>query len=325
LYGIFFSSLFAQTINTTTNRSDNSVNIYPSKPVKILVGYGPGGTGDITVRLIAQRLSETLGQPFVIENKPSAGGIVASQTVQSAAPDGYTLNFIAAGNFAMTPSLFKNLPFDPLKDFEMVSMFGTFGFALAVNANAPFKDLKEFMDAAKSKPARLFIGTISAGSAQHLSAELFKSMAHLDITLVHYKTSADVIHSLRASDVTAIFETLGPLMPQIKSNQVRLLGISDDNRFSELPEVPTFAQAGLSKYSVMGWNGLAAPKKTPKDIINKLNQAIQEAVNTPEIKQKFADLGVTAKANSPEQMRLLLANEIQWWREIIGQFKIEQQ
>jgi tripartite-type tricarboxylate transporter receptor subunit TctC len=196
---------------------------------------------------------------------------------------------------------------------------------LAVNSNSPYKDLKDFIEDAKSKPTKLFIGTISAGSAQHLSAELFKSMALVDTTLVHYKTSADVIHALRASDVNAIFETLGPLMPQIKSNQVRLLGISEDSRFSELPEVPTFSQAGLNKYSVIGWNGLAAPKKTPKEIILKLNQAIQEAVNTPEIKQKFADLGVTAKANSPEQMRALLANDIQWWKETIGQFKIEQQ
>jgi tripartite-type tricarboxylate transporter receptor subunit TctC len=317
-----YSSTSANTLATPGN---NPAQNYPNKPVRIVVGYGPGGTGDITVRLVAQKLSETFGQSFVIENKPSAGGIVASQAVQFAQADGYTLNFIAAGNFAMTPSLFKSLPFDPAKDFEMVSLLGTFGFALAVNASSPYKDLKDFLDDAKSKPGRLFIGTISPGSAQHLSAELFKSMAHLDVTLVTYKTSADVLHALKAGDVSAIFETLAPLMPQVKSNGVRLLGITDESRFVELPDVPTMAQAGLPRYAVVGWNGLAAPKKTPREIILKLNQAINEAVNSPELKQKFADLGVTAKGNTPEQMQSLLVNDIQWWREIIGQFKIEKQ
>jgi len=298
---------------------------YPSKPVKIIVGYGPGGTGDITVRLVAQKLSEILGQPFVIENHPSAGGIVASQMVQQSTPDGYTLNFIAAGNFAMTPSLFKSLPFDPVKDFEMISMFGTFGFALAVDGSSNYKSVKDLLDDAKAHSGRVFLGTISPGSAQFLAAEFFKSMTKGDLTLVTYKTSADVMRALKASDVNATFETLAPVLPLVKTGGIRVLGVTDEQRFAGLPDVPTLAQAGVGPYAVTGWNGLAAPKKTPKEVILKLNGAINTAVAQADIRQKFLDLGVTAKGNSPEQMLALLQRDIQWWREVIGQSRIEKQ
>lgn len=323
------SLLLALSSNLQTShaqfQAQLAVSSYPVKPVKIIVGYGPGGTGDITVRVIAQKLTELLGQAFVIENHPSAGGIVASQMVQQSVPDGYTLNFIAAGNFAMTPSLFKSLPFDPIKDFEMISMFGTFGFALAVDGNSSYKNLKDLLDDAKTRPGRVFVGTISPGSAQFLAAEVFKSMTKSDLTLVTYKNSADVMRALKASDVNAIFETLAPLMPQAKTNAMRILGVTDEQRFAALSDVPTLAQAGVAQYAVSGWNGLAAPKRTPKEVIQKLNGAINTIVNQADVRQKFLDLGVTAKGNTPEQMLALLQRDIQWWREVIAQSNIEKQ
>ena len=301
--------------------SDN----YPSKPVKVMVGYGPGGTGDLTVRLVAQKLSDKLGQPFVIENRPGAGGIVASQIAQQATPDGYTLNFIAAGNFAMTPALFKSLPFDPAKDFEMVSMIGSFGFVLAVVAKAQMKDVADFIAQAKASPGKLSIATISVGSAQFLAAEVFRSMAKIDVTIVPYKTSADVIRALRAGDVQAIFETIAPVMPQYRAGAVQILGVSEEQRFPGLPNVPTMAESGLPGYVINGWNGLAVPAKTPRDVIAKLNAEINVAVAQPDIKQKFIDLGVTARGNTPEQMLALLRKDIAWWREVIEKAKIEKQ
>ena len=298
---------------------------YPSKPVKVMVGYGPGGTGDLTVRLVAQKLSDKLGQPFVIENRPGAGGIVASQIAQQATPDGYTLNFIAAGNFAMTPALFKSLPFDPAKDFEMVSMIGSFGFVLAVDAKAQIKDAADFIAQAKANPGKLSIATISVGSAQFLAAEVFKSMAKIDVAIIPYKTSADVIRALRAGDVQAIFETIAPVMPQYKAVAVQILGVSEEQRFSGLPSVPTIAESGLPGYAINGWNGLAVPAKTPRDVIAKLNAEINAAVAQPDIKQKFIDLGVTARGNTPEQMLALLRKDISWWREVIEKAKIEKQ
>jgi tripartite-type tricarboxylate transporter receptor subunit TctC len=298
---------------------------YPNRPVKVMVGYGPGGTGDLTVRLVAQKLVEKTGQPFVIENRPSAGGIVASQIVQQATPDGYTLNFIAAGNFAMTPSLFKSLPFDPVKDFEMVSLIGTFGFALAVDSASSITDTRGLIEQAKTNPGKVFIGTISVGSAQYLAAEVFRSMAGIEATIVPYKTSADVIRALRTGDVQAIFETIAPVVPHAKAGTVRLLGVTETQRFPTLPNVPTIAESGLPNYEIVGWNGIAVPARTPRDVIHKLNADINTAVLQPDIRQKFLDLGVIARGNTPEQMTALLKKDIAWWQNVIEKAKIAKQ
>jgi tripartite-type tricarboxylate transporter receptor subunit TctC len=298
---------------------------YPNRPVKILVGYGPGGTGDLTVRLVAQKLSEKLGQQFIVENRPGAGGITASQAAMQSPADGYTINFIAAGNFAMTPALFKSLPFDPVKDFEVVSLIGTFGFALAVDANAKIKQTRDLIAQAKAKPGTLMIGTISIGSAQHLAAEVFKSMAGIDVTIVPYKTSADVVRGLRSGEVHAIFETIAPVVAHVKSGSVRLLGVTEAQRFAGLPDVPTIAESGVPNYAVAGWNGIAVPAKTPRDIIMKLNAEVNAAVAQADIKSKFIDLGVTAKGNTPEQMAALLKRDISWWREVIEKVGVTKQ
>ena len=307
------------------SHAQNAADTYPNRPVKVMVGYGPGGTGDLTVRLVAQKLVEKTGQAFVIDNRPSAGGIVASQVVQQAAPDGYTLNFIAAGNFAMTPSLFKSLPFDPVKDFEMVSLIGTFGFALAVDSKSSITDASGLISDAKANPGKLFIGTISVGSAQFLAAEVFRSMAGIDATIVPYKTSADVVRALRAGDVQAIFETIAPIIPHAKAGTMRVLGVTEAQRFPSLPNVPTIAESGLPNYEIAGWNGIAVPARTPRDVINKLNADINAAVVQPDIRQKFLDLGVIARGNTPEQMTALLKKDIAWWQGVIEKAKIAKQ
>jgi tripartite-type tricarboxylate transporter receptor subunit TctC len=307
------------------SHAQSAAEVYPNRPVKILVGYGPGGTGDLTVRLVAQKLVEKTGQAFVIDNRPSAGGIVASQVAQQATPDGYTLNFIAAGNFAMTPSLFKSLPFDPVKDFDMVSLIGTFGFALAVDNKSSFTDARGLIADAKANPGKLFIGTISVGSAQYLAAEVFRSMAGIDATIIPYKTSADVVRALRAGDVQAIFETIAPIIPHAKAGTMRVLGVTEAQRFPSLPNVPTIAESGLPNYEIAGWNGIAVPARTPRDVINKLNAEINAAVMQPDIRQKFLDLGVIARGNTPEQMTALLKKDIAWWRGVIEKAKIAKQ
>ncbi len=307
------------------SHAQSAAEAYPNRPVKVMVGYGPGGTGDLTVRLVAQKLLEKTGQPFVIDNRPSAGGIVASQVAQQSTPDGYTLNFIAAGNFAMTPSLFKSLPFDPVKDFEMVSLIGTFGFALAVDSKSSITDTRGLIAQAKASPGQIFIGTISVGSAQYLAAEVFRSMAGIDATIVPYKTSADVVRALRAGDVQAIFETIAPVIPHAKAGTMRVLGVTEVQRFPSLPNVPTIAESGLPNYEIVGWNGIAVPARTPRDVINKLNAEINAAVVQPDIRQKFLDLGVIARGNTPEQMTTLLKKDISWWRDVIEKAKISKQ
>ena len=319
------ASLALGLMASSWSHAQSAAEPYPNRPVKIMVGYGPGGTGDLTVRLVAQKLVEKTGQPFVIDNRPSAGGIVASQVAQQAAPDGYTLNFIAAGNFAMTPSLFKSLPFDPVKDFEMVSLIGTFGFALAVDSKSNVNDTRGLIAQAKANPGKIFIGTISVGSAQYLAAEVFRSMAGIEATIVPYKTSADVVRALRAGDVQAIFETIAPIIPHAKAGTMRVLGVTESQRFPNLPNVPTIAESGLPNYEIVGWNGIAVPARTPRDVIKKLNAEINAAVAQPDLRQKFLDLGVIAGGNTPEQMTALLKKDIAWWRDVIEKAKISKQ
>jgi tripartite-type tricarboxylate transporter receptor subunit TctC len=226
---------------------------------------------------------------------------------------------------ASPSSLFKSLPFDPVKDFEMVSLIGTFGFALAVNSKSSITDARGLIAQAKTDPGKLFIGTISVGSAQFLAAEVFRSMAGIEATIVPYKTSADVVRALRAGDVQAIFETIAPVIPHVKAGTMRVLGVTDAQRFPGLPNVPTIAESGLPNYEIVGWNGIAVPASTPREVIAKLNAEINAAVVQPDIRQKFLDLGVIARGNTPEQMTALLKKDIAWWRDVIGKARIAKQ
>jgi tripartite-type tricarboxylate transporter receptor subunit TctC len=298
---------------------------YPNKPVKIIVGYGAGGTGDVTMRILAQKLSDRLGQPFVIENRPGAGGVVASQLVAQSAPDGYTLVFIATGNFAMTPGLFKSLPFDPVKDFEMVSLAGNFGFALITKADSKIGSVKDLIAQAKAAPGKINIGTVAVGTAQYLAAEYFKSAAGINAITVPFKTSGDVVAAVRAGEVDVGVETLAPVIAHINSGAVRALAVTDPQRFPALPNVPTVRDAGVPGYSVSGWNGLAAPAKTPREIIDKLNREIQVALAAPDLQKKYVDLGIVPKGNTPEEMLALLKKDIAMWREVIDRAKLEKQ
>jgi len=298
---------------------------YPNKPVRIIVGYGAGGTGDVTMRILAQKLSDRLGQPFVIENRPGAGGVVASQLVAQSAPDGYTLVFIATGNFAMTPGLFKSLPFDPVKDFEMISLAGNFGFALITKADSKIVSVKDLVAQARANPGKLNIGTVAVGTAQYLAAEYFKSAAGINAITVPFKTSGDVVAAVRAGEIDIGVETLAPVIAHINSGAVRALAVTDPQRFPALPNVPTVREAGVPGYSVSGWNGLAAPAKTPREIIDKLNREIQVALAAPDLQKKYVDLGIVPKGNTPEEMLALLKKDIALWREVIDKAKLEKQ
>lgn len=298
---------------------------YPNKPVKIIVGYGAGGTGDVTMRILAQKLSDRLGQQFVIENRPSAGGLVASQLVAQSAPDGYTLVFIATGNFAMTPGLFKSLPFDPVKDFEMISLAGNFGFALITRADSKMTSVKDLITQAKANPGKINIGTVAVGTAQYLAAEYFKSAAGINAITVPFKTSGDVVSAVRAGEIDVGVETLAPVIAHIQSGAVRALAVTDPQRFPALPNVPTVSEAGVPGYIVSGWNGLAAPAKTPREIIDKLNREIQQALAAPDLQKKYVDLGIVPKGNTPEEMSALLKKDIALWKDVIEKAKLEKQ
>src|SRR6266853_276454 len=297
---------------------------YPTQPIRILLPYGAGGVADITARVVAQKLSQTLGQQVLIENRPSAGQVVATEAVMKAEPDGYTLLWFNQGH-AVSVSLFNSLPYDPARDFLPISTVGFFGMALVVDAKSPYKTVKDLIAAAKASPGKLNVGTTSPGGTQYIAAELFKSMAGLDFQTVPFKTTPLIITSLKGNDLQAMVEILAPMIPQIKSGSLRALAVTFDHRFAGLPDIPTLAEAGVPGYEASAWNGVAAPLRTPKAIMDRLNREINAAVGAPEVKQRLQDLGVDAQGSTPEALRDLLVSETAKWKKVVEAAKIPKQ
>lgn len=298
---------------------------FPSKPIKIVVPFGAGGVADLTVRTVAQKLGESLGQSIVIDNKPGAGGISAAEAVARAEPDGHTLLLISNGT-AVSAGLFKKLPFDPRRDFAPVSLLGQFDLAVVVPESSPFKSLSDLLAWGQAHPGQMNLGTIQIGSTQHLAAELFRSRANLIAQVIPYNGTPAVINALRGGQIDAAVEILGPMKSQIQAKAVRALAVMGDDRPSDLPGVVLVSsQPGLSHFHVMSWNALAAPAKTPSAVIAKLNQQVQKALSHPDVKKRLADLNVTAKHSSPEQLGRLLDADIVRWSDVIQQAGIAKQ
>ena len=298
---------------------------YPARPVRLLVPFGPGGVGDITARAVAQKLVVALGQQVIIDNRPSAGGVIATELVAKADPDGYTLLLLNNAH-AVSQSLFKKLPYDAAKDFVPISTISTFSVAVLVTTESPLRSLKELIAQAKSSPGKLTVGTIQIGSTQHLSAELFKSMAGIDVLNVPFPNTGAVLTALRGNNVQVAFEIMAPVIGQLRGGGgLRALAVSPATRFPGLPDVPTVAEAGVPGYQVTSWNGVAAPVKTPRAIVARLHRAIADALAAPDIRQRFQELGVEARPSTPEEFRELLVAEIAKWKNVIEKANIPRQ
>jgi tripartite-type tricarboxylate transporter receptor subunit TctC len=295
---------------------------FPSRPITLLVPFAPGGIADITARTVAQAMGPLLGQTVVVDNRPSAGSIVASQAVAKAAPDGHTLLLMSNGN-AVSASLFRKLPFDVTKEFALITTLGFFEMVVAVDAGSRFRSLGEVLAYARANPGKLNIGTIAVGSTQHLAAELLKMRAGLDAVTVPYKGSPDVLRALKAGDVDIAVEILGPTMGQISAGAVRALALTDDRRNPVLPDVPTVQEAGVKDYDVTSRNALAAPAGTPADVVARINKAARDALATPSVTRRLQELGVRAQAGTPAQLDTLLNTDIRRWRDVIQAARIE--
>lgn len=297
---------------------------YPSRPIRLLVPFGPGGVGDITARVVAQKMSASLGQQVVVDNRPGAGGIVATEIVAKAAPDGYTLLLLNNAH-AVSMSLFKSLPYDTLRDFAPISSISTFSIVLVVSPDSPIKSVRELIASAKASPGKLNVGTIQIGATQHLSSELFKSMAGIDVVHVPFTNTGAVLTGLRGGSVQLAFEFIAPVVGQIKGGGLRALAVSTRSRFAGLPDIPTVHEAGVPGYEVMSWNGLGAPARTPKAVIDRLNRAIAEALALSDVKQRFQDLAVDVRPDTPQGFRNLVASEIAKWNKVIENAGIPRQ
>lgn len=304
----------------------NAQTAFPSKPLKIVVPNAAGGAADITARTVGQKLSEALGQSVVIDNKPSAGGIVAGEMVARSEPDGHTLLLISSGT-AVSTGLFKSLPFDTLRDFTPVSKLASFDLVIAVAEGSRFRSFGELLAYGRANPGKLNIGTPQVGTTQHLAAELFLSSAGLQAQIVPFNGTPPVITALRGGSVDAMLDILGPVMPQIKSSALRPLVMLSEKRAPSLPDIPTVQESGgvLGKFHVGSWNGLAVPARTPRDVVQRLSREIQTVMDMPEVKKRLGDLNLYAQGSTPEQAADLLSQDIRRWGEVIARARIEKQ
>lgn len=289
---------------------------WPTKPIKILVGYAAGGSTDVTARIIAQALSERLGQPVIIENRPGAAGNIAAEAAAKADPDGYTLNMSTSSTFATNPSLYKTLPFNVQTDFEPVALTAFIPNLLVVNPTVPANNVAELIAYLKANPDKLNFGSSGNGSSQHISAALFNAMAGVKMTHISYRGGAPAVTDLLSGQVQVIFAPLVEVLQHVRAEKLRALGITTAKRSPLLPDVPTIAES-LPGYEVRLWNGLLAPAKTPPDIIDRINRATTEALRSNEVKAKLAEQGSEPVGNSPAEFKAFIDAELVKWKKLV--------
>jgi tripartite-type tricarboxylate transporter receptor subunit TctC len=289
---------------------------WPTKPIRILVGYAPGGSTDVTARIIAQALSERLGQPVIIENRPGAAGNIAAEAAAKADPDGYTITMSTSSTFATNPSLYKSLPFDVQSDFAPIALTAFIPNLLVVNPSVPASTVAELIAYLKANPDKVNFGSSGNGSSQHISAALFNSMAGVQMAHISYRGGAPAVTDLLGGQVQVIFAPLVEVLQQVRAGKLRALGITTATRSPQLPDVPTIAET-LPGYEVRLWNGLLAPAKTPPDIIERINRATIDALRSSEVKAKLDEQGSEPVGNSPEEFKAFIASELVKWRRLV--------
>jgi tripartite-type tricarboxylate transporter receptor subunit TctC len=289
---------------------------YPSRPIRLIVGFAPGGGVDINARMLAPRLSEYLGQQVVVENVPGAGTNIANERVAKSAPDGYTL-LINTAAVAINMSLYRNLPFDTLRDFAPVSVFSESPNVLVVNAKLAAQNVKELVAMARSAPGKLNYSSAGVGTTQHLAAELFKLRTGTFIVHIPYKGTAPSMTALIAGEVELSFANIPSIQGHLKSGRLRALAATASRRDPQLPEVPTMQEAGVEGVEVVVWYGVLAPAGTPREIVQKLADGIQRAARDPEIRKRMLEQGAVTVGNTPEEFGKLLREEVARWAEVV--------
>jgi tripartite-type tricarboxylate transporter receptor subunit TctC len=297
---------------------------YPDKAVRIVLPFAAGGVADITARIIAEKLGDKLGQRFYVENQPGAGGIAAARTVISSPPDGHTLALLSNGT-AVSVSLFKKLPFDPLKDFEPVSSLGFFDFVFSTGATSEYKTLGDFIAAAKARPGALNIGTINIGSTQNLSAELFKTAAQIDFTIIPFRATPEAQISLLQGDIALVIDSYSSMKGNLADGKLRALASSGSKRSEATPDLATVQESGVAGYDVVSWNALFAPAGTPPEIVGTLNGALQGILADADVKRRLIELGIEARASTPQEISARLKSDIDKWSQVIEKAGIQKQ
>jgi tripartite-type tricarboxylate transporter receptor subunit TctC len=295
---------------------------YPERAIKIVLPFGAGGVADVSSRIVADKLGERLGQRFLIENMPGAGGIGAAKAVLAAPADGYTLGLVTNGT-AISAAIFNKLPFDPVNEFDMISTLGTFDLVFAVNAAGRYKTLADFIAAAKAAPGKLNVGTVNVGGTQHLGAELLKTAAGIEVQIVPFRNSPDIVVQLLRGDLDMMVDFPPAVKGAVDDGRLRLLATSGPKRSAFMPDLVTVAEAGVPGYEVTSWNGVFAPHGTPPHVVALINAKLKDVLALPDVKRRLLELGIEAKPSSPEELMSLFKADVKKWDAVIVKAGIE--
>ncbi len=302
--------------------SDTRADDYPSHPIKLIVPYAPGGGADAVARIVAKRVSETVGQPIVIENRGGAGSIIGTEDVHKAEPDGYTLLLGQSGPISINPAVYKELPYDPEKDFAPITMTTAYPYILVVNAKLPVKTLQDFVAMVKAKPGEFNYGSTGVGSANQLVTELFSSRAGLKMVHVPYRGTALAVADLLAGQVTAVCADPVSALPHIKAGTLRALAVTSKQRSPVAPDVPTIAESGYPGFDAIAWHGILAPAKTPPPIIKELHDQIVAALNDPATKALLEAQAMQTVGDTPGEFAAFIKQDIAVWKEVARQANV---
>jgi tripartite-type tricarboxylate transporter receptor subunit TctC len=289
---------------------------FPSKPIRLVVTYPPGGGADLMARLLAPKMSESLGQPVVVENKPGASGQIGAGEVARAAPDGYTL-MLDAANHAVNPSLYASLPYDAAKAFQPIALLVRFPNMLVVTPSFPARDVNDLIAIAKSKPGSVAFASSGNGSAQHLAGELFRQKAGVEMTHVPYKGGGPALNDVIGGQVPVFFANMASGLPHVKGGKLRALAVTGAKRSAALPDAPTMEEAGLAGYEVYEWNAIFAPAGTPAPVVARLSEAIAKALQAPEVRERIAGLGGEIAALDPAQTTRFIREQTELWGRVV--------
>jgi tripartite-type tricarboxylate transporter receptor subunit TctC len=312
-------NVFAQTFaaSTVSANAATSAQAYPNKPLRFLLGFAPGGASDIVARIVGARLSEALNQPVVIDNRPAASGSAAAALIARSPPDGYSMLLAATSTIAVNPSLYKNLPYDSLKDFTYVANFVSMPNLLVVHPNVSAKSVTDLIALAKAEGGKLSYASAGIGSANHFTAALFSYLAKITMTHVPYKGGGPALVDVAGGQVPVMFATIVSAVPYVKAGRLRPLGVTSVGRSPSMPEVPTIAEAGLPGYESTIWYGMVMPRGVSKPILARLSNEVDKLLQSPEVKERFHALGANVFFMTPERFHAYVQEEIKKWRVVV--------
>ncbi|WP_194722043.1 Bug family tripartite tricarboxylate transporter substrate binding protein [Noviherbaspirillum malthae] len=290
---------------------------YPSKPIRMIVPFAPGGSTDVVARILGAELKNELGQTVIIENKPGAGGNIGGDLAAKSAPDGYTILMAAAGPTVINPSLYSKMPYDPIKDLAPVTMLVREHNLMAINPSIPAKTLQEFIAYAKSRPNEVNFGSPGNGSPAQLAGQLMNQTAGLKMVHVAYKGSGPAVVDLVAGHISMMIDNMPALLPHVQSGKLRAIAVPSESRASAMPDVPTFAEAGMKDFVITAWKGVMVPAGTPPAIVNKLQASMAKIMAKPDIRKRMIEMGAEPVANTPEQFGAVIKKETAWWGALV--------